>query len=396
LFAVRVAKAAAALDGRETVDPDDLQKAAQLVILPRCTATDQQPPPEQQQPPPPPPKPQDKADAEQHQNEEPDDEDKDEDDIPDEIPLEFMLDPEGVIIDPSVLVFAKQQQRAQGRTGRAKRLIFSDERGRYIKPMIPKGKLCRLAIDATLRSAAPYQRIRRDKARSKGEEVEGRVFVESIDMRAKKLVRKAGALVMFVVDASGSMALNRMASAKGACMKLLAESYTNRDMVSVIPFCFEKAYVLLPPSKSIAMARRRLESLPCGGGSPMAHGLSVAVRTGVQSLTSGDIGRAVIILITDGRANVSLASSNGDPTALGPDAVKPSSAQLQEEVLDMAKKSFRAGLQLLVIDTENKFVSTGLAKEIAKAANGTYYYLPNANDSAIAMTVARTLQEARS
>merc|ERR1719183_869350 len=98
-------------------------------------------------------------------------------------------------------------------------------------------------------------------------------------------------------------------------MKLLTESYTNRDMVSVIPFFGDKANVLLPPSKSIAMARRRLDSLPCGGGSPLAHGLSLAVRTGIQTLTTGDIGRALIILITDGRANVSLTKSTSDSTA---------------------------------------------------------------------------------
>merc|ERR1711904_204659 len=224
--------------------------------------------------------------------------------------------------------------------------------------------------DATLRSSAPYQKIRKNEARNNGEAVEGRVFVETSDIRVKKLARKAGALVIFLVDASGSMALNRMASAKGACIRLLAESYTNRDMVSVIPFYGDKADLLLPPSKSIAMARRRLESLPCGGGSPLAHGLSLAVRTGIQALSSGDIGRAMLIVITDGRANVSLATSNNEAVAPVPNSPKMSTEELRDEVLQIAKKSYAAGLRLLVIDTENKFVSTGFAREIAKAANG--------------------------
>jgi magnesium chelatase subunit D len=86
----------------------------------------------------------------------------------------------------------------------------------------------------------------------------------------------------------------------------------------------------------------------------------------------------MVVLLTDGRANVSLAKSNDDPEALAEDAPKPTQEQLKEEVLDMAKRLNAEGLQLLVIDTENKFVSTGFAEEIATAASGSYYYLPNA------------------
>jgi len=172
-------------------------------------------------------------------------------------------------------------------------------------------------------------------------------------------------------------------------MSLLNEAYKSRDKVALIAFHGESATVVVPPTKSMALATRRLEAMPCGSRTPLADALVVALRTGLNAIkVKQDAGRAIVVLISDGRANVPLCVSNGeefDPS-VDPESKDgvPSRDFLKKEALAVAKQIGQLEeFDFLVIDTEDKFVSTGVAEELARITRGNYYHLTRTDSKGV-------------
>ena len=258
----------------------------------------------------------------------------------------------------------------QYRKGSGRRLMTKtkDTRGRMIRAYQDEQALEDLALVDTLRAAAPYQRLRaaikgeQEKPSIQSQQLEKQgskglsIVVKPQDYRRKAREKRIGAYQLFVVDASGSMAArHRMEATKAAILSLLRDSYVHRDSVGLIAFRKESAEVLLPFTRSVERAERLLASMPTGGKTPLAHGLRMAYTMCDRLLRAHRAERIQIICITDGRAT---SGDSDDPVS---------------ESKQWARIVGTLPVDCIVIDPETGFIKLGLAKELCKLMNGSYY-----------------------
>lgn len=359
LQALSIARTSAALSGASQVEEADLLLAVELVLAPRATQIpDLQDPQEDTAPPPPTPEDQPEEAAEPAAR-------------ADQPPAEVLLEAARAMLPPDLLArlaAGKASRAASGSGSGAKQT--GNRRGRPLPPRPGKlGGGARLDLVATLRAAAPWQTIRRKISGDTG-----RIHVRSSDLRIRRYQETSDRAIIFVVDASGSAAMARLAEAKGAVELLLAEAYARRDHVALIAFRGDSSDVLLPPTRSLVQTKRRLSSLPGGGGTPLASGLKTALE--LVGLARGKGMTPSIALLTDGRANVDLSGA-------------ANRAQASEDASLMARFLRSEGVPGLVIDTGLRPTRglDGLAREMG----APYLPLPRADGRSLSRAVDAAL-----
>ncbi len=260
------------------------------------------------------------------------------------------------------------------RSGRRSTTRTERKRGRYIQARPSPGDPSDLAFDATLRAAAPFQ-----KERSNGPaEGEGPALaLRPGDYQKKVRVRRTANLILFVVDASWSMAVaERMQATKGAIMSLLTDAYQRRDRVGLVVFQKDDAHVVLPPTNSVELAKKALAEIPVGGKTPLAHGLTLAYRVITQELRTHPELSPLMILLTDGAGNVSMT-----------DALAP-----QEEAYRAAGLIRETDARSVVINMEHVAFDQGLAQTLADRLGAPCYTLPEFKAEALVQTVQDELR----
>lgn len=360
LFALRVARALAAREGVGRIDAEHARVAAELVLAPRATRLPVDETPASESPPEPP-----------SDSAPPDAGPPDESPSPDTTEKldDRVLAAATAAIPPGLL--ARLQAGAAGRVrgagGRSGGVGKSGARGRPAGTMSgdPKRSGVRLDLIATLRAAAPWQRLR---ATSAGEpDVSApRVRVHHGDFRVRRLKPRAVSTTIFALDASGSSALHRMAEAKGAVELMLAECYVRRDRVAVLAFRGRGAELVLPPTRSLVRAKRALAGLPGGGGTPIASALDAAAELVAGVRRQG--GTPNLVVLTDGRANVARDGTGGREAATA-------------QALDAAKALRVLGARAVLIDTAAR--PSPDARALGEALGALYLPLPQADARAL-------------
>ncbi|WP_187428138.1 Magnesium-chelatase 60 kDa subunit [Roseobacter fucihabitans] len=359
LLALRVARAHAAFQGRGEIDHGDLEIAVSLVFPHRATQVPQEPEAETEDATPPPPEPE-TEDAGNTQESL---------DLPEG---DMLVEAIKALLPPDLLagLVAPGTSRQSGGDGAGQKRK-GNRRGRPL-PSRP-GRLdgqARIDLVATLRAAAPWQPIRRrQQPKARG------LLIRPADIRLKRYQEQSDRLLIFTVDASGSAAMSRLNEAKGAVELLLAQAYAARDHVALVSFRGTQAEVLLPPTRSLVQTKRRLASLPGGGGTPLAVGLQTAALLAAQSRSKGLT--PTIIVLTDGRANVALDGT-------------PNRARAGEDAEQMARMIRSQGARTLVIDMSVRPQMS--LRTLAGHCDGQYLALPRATAQTLTGAVSAALE----
>ncbi|MBK1716644.1 magnesium chelatase subunit D [Thiocystis violacea] len=364
IFACRVACASAALEDRPEVTDEDLSVAARLVLAPRATQLPPMEPPPDAEPPPPEPE---EPDQEQNQSNEQQEPQELEDQV---LEAAKAAIPAGLLAQLQMGKLRRSRSRATGKAGAVQN---APSRGRPAGVLRgePRAGL-RLNVVETLRAAAPWQRLRREE-RARVGQPSTRIEVRQDDFRITRFKHKSETTTIFVVDASGSSALHRLAEAKGAVELLLADCYVRRDKVALVAFRGKAAEILLPPTRSLVRAKRTLAGLPGGGGTPLASGIDLGMILSDSVKRRG--GTPVLIVMTDGRANVARDGTGGRTRA-------------GEEALAAARVVRSLEIAALVIDTSPRPQPQG--RDLATEMGAVYLPLPHADANSLSQAVRAT------
>jgi magnesium chelatase subunit D len=389
VFAARVARAAAALAGCDSVEEEHTAVAARLVLAPRATRLPPASPPdstEAQEPPPEPPE------SQENQTEPPsspppgsepdpaqDGEDGDSDEAPEGEPQagqtlgERVLEAAQAAIPAGLLARLKISQLQRAKTasaGSAGAMQKNALRGRPVGARKGEPRAGqRLNVLETLRAAAPWQRLRHAALPATATQ-RPRIVVRKEDFHVARFRQLGQTTTVFVVDASGSLAINRLAETKGAVELLLADCYVRRDSVAVLAFRGKTAEVLLPPTRSLARAKRSLAGLPGGGGTPLANAIDAAGAMADQIMRKGET--PILVLLTDAKANIARDGSAGRSRA-------------SSDALAAANQLRLSGYSALLVDASPQ-PQQG-AQQLAAAMGAQYLALPYAGAQSLNQAV---------
>lgn len=390
IYLIETARAKAALEGRKYILPKDLEKAAEFVLPHRMRKAE-----EQQIEPHEPEEPSNQSedqDSEQDNNQQPEMPEDDEDTFnqpPESQPPQTdtedadssnqelnadnskFSNPKGssrervdaadlhVNLPPMWIEPAKDRKPKKG-SGKRSVTMTDLMQGRYVRAEMPKAKTSDIAFDATLRAAAPYQKARISNGCA--------VVIRKEDLRSKVREKRTGNIFLFVVDASGSMgARERMKTVKGVIFKILLDAYQKRDRVGMVAFRKNQAEVLLPVTRSVDFAQKKLASMPTGGKTPLARGLLKAEDVLDMLYRQDATQDPIVIIITDGRATSPLNKDTNPIT----------------DAINEAERIGRRHIPAAVIDTESGFIKLGLAKKLAKAMGASYFQVDKISEEQI-------------